>query len=222
MLNTNEHESNENKYEALENNNTEGNDDFFDGLFDDPFAFIKLDKTHKMWMFIKDTFEKLNDGISYLIEVQKQQANNFERYLQIVADCQKQTAVFANNHFEKHALHPAIETVDVLTTLICQIHERTTNLSDAQIQCPLFKAILSSIKQTALVAKAKREYLDIERIEPDELDDFDPNKHEIKQAVVTNDNSKHKKIKETLAPGLIYHSRVLRQAKVSVYRYSEN
>jgi len=220
MLNTNEYESDENKGKVPENNNTEGQDNFFDGLLEELFASIKLDNVHKICALIKDKFEQFNDRFLHLLQEQQKQSDNLERYWQIMADCQKQTAAFANNQFEKNALHPAIETVDSLTLLIEQIHDQTTNLSEAQIQCPLFKAILSSIAQAAQVAQAKRQYLDIEHIKSEELDDFDPNKHEIIQAVVTNDNSKHKKIERTLVPGLIYRSKVLRQAKVSIYRYS--
>jgi len=222
MLNTNKPESDENEYIAPENSNVEDQDDFFDDLFDQSYISSSLDNVHKTCALIKDRLEQFNDSFLHLLKEQQNQSGNLERYWQIVADCQKQTAAFANNQFEKNALHPAIETVDSLTLLIEQIHDQTTKLSEAQIQCPLFKAILSSIVQAAQVAHAKRQYLDIESIEPDELDDFDPNKHEIMQAVVTDDNSQHKKIKETLVPGLIYRGKVLRQAKVSIYRYSEN
>jgi molecular chaperone GrpE (heat shock protein) len=222
MLNTNKPESDENECKVPENNNTEGQDDFFDGLLEELFASIKLDNAHKICALIKDKFEQFNNRFLHLLQEQQKESDNLERYWQIVADCQKQTAAFANNQFEKNALHPAIETVDSLTLLIEQIHDQTTNLSEAQIQCPLFKAILNSVAQAAQVAQAKRQYLDIEHIKSEELDDFDPNKHEIMQAVETNENSKHKKIKETLVPGLIYRGKVLRQAKVSIYRYSEN
>ena len=222
MLNTNKPESDENECKVPENSDVEDQDDFFDDLFDQSFISTSLDNVHKICALIKDKLEQFNDRFLHLLQEQQKQSDNLERYWQIVADCQKQTAAFANNQFEKNALHPAIETVDSLTLLIEQIHDQTTKLSEAQIQCPLFKAILSSIAQAAQVAHAKRQYLDIESIEPDELDDFDPNKHEIMQAVVTNDNRKHKKIKEKLVPGLIYRGKVLRQAKVSVYRYSEN
>jgi len=222
MLNTNKPESDENERKVPENNNTESQDDSFDSLLEELSASIELDNVHKICALIKDKFEQFNDRFLHLLQEQQKQSDNFERYLQIVADCQKQTSAFANNQFEKNALHPAIETVDSLTRLIEQIHDQTTNLSEAQIQCPLFKPILSSIAQAVQVAQAKRQYLDIESIEPDELGDFDPNKHEIMQAVVTNDNSKHKKVKETLVPGLIYRGKALRQAKVSVYRYDEN
>ena len=219
MLNTNKPESDENECTVPENNNTEGQDVYFDSLLEELSAPINLDNVYKL---VKDKFEQFNDCFLHLLQEQQKQADNLERYWQIAADCQKQTAAFANNQFEKNALYPAIETVDSLTRLIDQIHNQTTNMSEAQIQCPLFKDITSSIAQAAQVAQAKRQYLDIESIEPDELDDFDPNKHEIIQVVVTNDNSKHKKIKQTLVPGLIYRGKVLRPAKVSVYRYSEN
>jgi len=219
MLNTNEQESDENK--VPENSESEKMD-FVDDLFEDIFAFINPDKAVKIYGLIRDKIDQFDEKITYLIEEYNQQSTRSDTYLQIVSECQKQTAVFANNQFEKHALHPAIETIDTLTHLIQQIYEQTTKFSEPQTQCPLFSTIISSITQASQIAKEKSQCLDIESIEPEELDDCDPDRHEIRKAVKTNDKSKHKKIKETLVSGLIYRSTVLRQAKVSVYRFSEN
>ena len=221
MSNTNEYESDEDKCNDPEDHDAEDMDDFFDELLDQSFISTSLDRIYKICAFIKDKFEQPGDGILHLAEEQKQQADKFERYLQIVADCQRQTAAVVNTQFETRDLHPAIETVDSLASLIEQIFVQTTNLSEAQIQCPLFKTIISSIEQASQIAQAKCQYLDIESIAPAELADFDPNKHEIREAVETDDSSKYKKIRQTLVPGLIYRGTVLRQAKVSIYRYSE-
>jgi len=49
------------------------------------------------------------------------------------------------------------------------------------------------------------------------LDDFNAKEHEIKQSVTIEDSSKHKKIHQTLIPGLMYRGKVLKVAQVSVY-----
>ena len=218
MLDKNESELNENRQDTTENNKAGTMDDWLQV----PFAFINFEKACTFFESIKNRFEQLEDGILASVDEQKQRTDSLEKYFQIVADCQKQTAAFANNQYEMHALHPAIESIDTLSRLIQQIYQQTTNLSEAQNQCPLFGTIINSISQASQIAKAKCQFLDIEPIEPEEFGDFEPDKHEIKDAVNTDDNSKHKKIKKTLVPGLIYRGIVLRQAKVSVYRFNEN
>jgi len=148
--------------------------------------------------------------------------NNQVDYIKIVADCQKQTAELANNALERHALNPAIETVFVLTGLFHEIHQQTVTLRENQSCCPMFRPILDSIAEAVNLAEAKCQSLDIEKIAPADSEDFDPQRHEIGQTAISKDSDMHRKIERTLVPGLIYRGKVLRQAKVSVYRYVEN
>jgi hypothetical protein len=142
---------------------------------------------------------------------------NQQHNLEIIADCQKQAAVFANAVLERHALHPAIETVFTLRNLLQDLSEQSTSLVSKQITCYLIKPILNSISEAVKIANDKCEYLGIGKISPDELDDFDAKEHEIRQTVPTDDSSKHKKIYQTLIPGLMYRGKVLKLAQVSVY-----
>lgn len=123
---------------------------------------------------------------------------------------------------EHYALHPAIETIAVLTDLIEDLFQQVAALVENQEPCLLLQPVIDSIANAARIAQAKLEYLDIEKIEPEQFDELDSDKHDVKQAVPIDDSSKHKKIERTLVPGLIYRGKVLRQAKVSVYRYSQN
>lgn len=155
----------------------------------------------------------LNVVNSYLPENQQNNSKNLE----MVANCQKQTAEIANAMIERHALNPAIETVFILTNLIHQLAEKTKSSTEQHTTCHLFKPILNSISETVKIANDKCEYLGIEKISPDELDDFNAKEHEIKQPVTTEDSNKHKKIHQTLIPGLMYRGKVLKFAQVSVY-----
>jgi hypothetical protein len=130
-------------------------------------------------------------------------------------------AGFANNVLERHALYPAVETVDFLSSLIGQLSEQAACLAGGQTHCPLFKPLLDSIGEAAKITRVKREYLDMETICPQPLDSLDLEKHEIRQATQTEDAAKHKQVERTLIPGLIYRGTVLRRAKVSVYRHAE-
>ena len=116
-------------------------------------------------------------------------------------------------------MHPAIEAVDALVRQIRHLLEQATSLPENESFCPFVRPIVDSIKHAAQIADAKSKFLDIEIIEPRGLDDLDPAKQEVKQVVPIEDSAKHRKVERTLTPGLIYRGKVLRQAKVSAYRY---
>lgn len=166
-------------------------------------------------------FERLSERLGLLAQAYTNHTSRLESFVQIVAACQKQTADFANHVLERHALHPAAETVDFLATLIGQLNEQAASLVEGQMCCPVFQSLLDSIAEAAKMALAKREYLDIESICPAPLEDLDSEKHEIRQAVQTDDPGKHKRVERTLIPGLIYRGAVLRRAQVSIYRHVE-
>ena len=217
MLDKNETELNENKQDVTESNKAGS----MGGWLQVPFAFINSEKACTFFESVKNRFEQLEGSVLASVDKQKQRTDSLERYFQIVADCQKQTAAFANNQFEKHALHPAIETVDLLSRLIQELYEQSNDLTltDSQPQCPVFSTLIHSITQVSQIAKQKCLSLDMELIEPNRFDNFDPGKHNIEEALNTNDSQMHKKIFEMLNPGLLYRGTVLRQAKVSVYRF---
>ena len=218
MENADEHKVNNNESGSPEFDTPNGKNDWLKV----PFAFIDFEKATTVAKSITNRFEQLETIVFTSVEECKKNTDRLEKYFKIAGDCQKQTAAFANNQLEKHALHPAIETVDALTRLIQQIYEQMTNLSAPQTQCPLFSTLISSVTQASQIAKEKCQSLDIGPIEPKPCDDFEPDKHEIKNVVNTNDREMHKKINDLLTPGLIYRGTVLRQAKVSVFRYCEN
>ena len=164
---------------------------------------------------------RLDTRLRRLTRAYLNQTNRLESYLQVVTACQKQTAEFANHVSERHALHPAVETVDFLATLIGQLNEQAAPLVEGQMCCPVFQSLLDSIAEAAKMALAKREYLDIESMCPEPLDEFDSEGSEIRQAVCTDDPDKHRRVERTLIAGLIYRGTVLRRAKVSIYRHTE-
>ena len=148
-------------------------------------------------------------------------AKRLQDYLEIVAECQKETAKFANNTLERYALNPAIEAIDLLTSQIAEMRRAANSLVGAGAHCPLVESLLNSITDIAKLAQAKREHLDMQAICPQHLAELDPEKHDIRQVIETDDAGKHRKIENTLTPGLIYSGKVLRQARVSVYRHIE-
>jgi len=190
-----------------------------DSSVNESILSVALDGIHKLCESNETQLAQLNDRLSKLLENQQNQTSSLEQYLHIVDECQKELAKLANNQLERHLLHPAIEAVDVLIKQIRHLLEQATSLPENEIFCPFVRPIVDSIKHAALIADAKSKSLDIETIEPRGLDDLDPAKHDIREAVKTDEPSKHRKVERTLIPGLIYRGKVLRQARVSVYRH---
>jgi molecular chaperone GrpE (heat shock protein) len=196
-------------------------DAYLDDFFSKDPDCIGPDHIAKRPEAVTDRLDQLADQVQQLQKKHKTYTTKFEDYFNIVAECQKETAKLANSRLERHLLHPAIEAVDMLARQIQQLLQQVTSLPDNEMLCPFVRPIADSIKHVAVIADDKSKSLGMEVIEPRGLDDLDPDKHEVKQVFPTEDSTKHKKIERTLVRGLMYRGKVLRQAKVSVYRYME-
>ena len=160
-------------------------------------------------------------NVSKALKAGADYATTLERCFDTVGDCQRQTADLANQAIERHALHPSILAVDLLVDTLCQLAQQAEALGNSQPRDPQVMSLLASILSAAEIAESKKASLDIQSIQPAEMDKPDKDMHKIVSAVDTDDQSKHKKIHQTLSVGLIYRGKVLREAKVSVYRFSE-
>lgn len=172
--------------------------------------------------FVRATLTRQLREIKALLSDTLNRSRENESYLQIVAECQKQTAGFANGLLERHALYPAIETVDLLASQIRQLNEQATALAAGRTPCSLLEPLLETIATAAKIAEAKCQSLDMVVIRPQSLDELDPNKHDVHQVIQTDEADCHKRVARILTTGLVYRGTVLRRAKVSVYRHVEN
>jgi len=197
-------------------------DEYLDGLLSGDSGFISRDRIAERLGSIEDRLDQLVDQLRQINESQRERTGELENYLKIVAECQRQTATLANRELERHLLHPAIEAASTLKGLIDDLLEQAAGLPENEAFCPFVKPIVDSIKQAASVAEAETKSLGIETIAPRHLNDLDAHRHDVKQTVAADDNTSHGKIERTLVPGLAYRGKVLRQAKVSVYRYVTN
>ncbi len=209
------------------NNNNETTTCGIDTILEDSFAnesivsvtLYSIDKNCQLLVtYLKQKDEKYFQLCEQLLEMIKKYQNS----LTIITECQKETSSLANNKLENHLLYPAIEAVAALAEQIQNLYEHISSLPETERFCPFVRPIISIIEQASKIAKDKLQHLDISSIEPKELSDLESDKHDVKKAVPTNDIEKHRKIERTLVPGLIYKGKVLRQAKVSVYRNNSN
>jgi len=184
------------------------------------FGFgLALDGVQALYELIESTKKELSCQHQKIAGDNQELTKRLQDYLKIVAECQKETAKLANNTVERYALHPAIEALDLMTFQIVELRREANSLAGAGAHCPLVESLFDSITNIAKLAQTKREHLDMQAICPQHLDELDPEKHDIRQVVETDDAGKHRKIEKTITPGLIYHGKVLRQARVSVYRH---
>ncbi|GAI32797.1 unnamed protein product [marine sediment metagenome] len=139
--------------------------------------------------------------------------------MNIVQQCQQQTAQLVNHDLERHALNPAIETVVALADEIIRadIAKKLTQEFESEVALDLLHEKLHS---SAEIARDRLTYLDIKKINPSSSDTAEPDKHNVCVAIETNNKSLHGKISSVLTEGIIYRGKILKQAKVSVYRYT--
>jgi GrpE protein len=158
--------------------------------------------------------------VSKALEGGKKDLATLEKCFDTLADCQRQTADFANHALQRHVLYPSILAVDLLSSTICQMAQQANALKNSQQPNTQMMSLVESILSAAEIAESKKASLDIQSIQPAEMDELDKDMHQIINAVDTDDESRHKKIHQTLTAGLMYRGKVLREAKVSVYRFS--
>lgn len=131
--------------------------------------------------------------------------------------CQEQTAKFLNNELERHALNPAIKVVVVLADELYRLKDAFNQLqSDYK-----FNTLSQYLEMSRQLADDQLSYLDITRINPSAGQDYDHNAHEICSYTNSPDRGMHGKISSVITPGIIYRGKVLRPARVSVFRHNK-
>ena len=175
---------------------------------------------------IYDFLNKLNSRLirqdkklSDIKESRKKEYTELQTYFQIVSECQKKTAELLNHNLEKHSLFPAILTIEMLSNLICSSTIQAESLVEGENENPKLNKLIENLRDIGRIAVLKKEQLGLLEICPKEFENFNKEQHEIVKAFETEDKNQHKKICQTISAGLIYHDKILRQAKVTVYRF---
>ena len=151
-----------------------------------------------------------------------QQWCQLQECIKTTENCRQENAKILNHELERHTLNPAIETVVQLYDEIISLKNLAEKFKHEAKDCPAIVPLLRALQISADIAEDKLAYLGIERLTPAESDELDPIKHNACHAVQTNSEELHRKVSQLLSPGLIYRGKVLRQARVSVFRYSND
>ena len=202
------------------NKNTAGDSELGKQLKIDQDAVLKAATTIcRFFSSINDLLQQQNKLLIKDIKERRQEKSELKACFNTAANCQKQTADLANQTLQRHALHPAILTVDMLAGLMQQMAKdaevliKDHQLSESSI------SFARSVTDAARIAESKVAQLEIQTICPKEIDDLNSNLHEIVKAVSTDDPDKNRKVAETITAGISYRGKTLRMAKVAVYRF---
>lgn len=171
--------------------------------------------------FFRTMLEDLGKKIQRLNETVDRHERGFQQCVNIVKNCQEQTARILNYEFERHALEPAVETVAALADELLRLDHVARKLLQGNESNVELKTLANELQISGSIAEDKLSYLDIERIRPSRTEVIDPEKHSICDYADTENKALHGRISKLITPGILYRGKMLRQARVSIFRFTE-
>lgn len=186
-----------------------------------PYRFLSDVYLARRFKYFKTVQREVRKEIKQLSNTVEKQGRCLTQCVNALRNFQLQIGKVLNHELERHALNPAIKTAVVLHDEIINLKTIAEKAKQEAKDCPIIQPLLNSLQISACIAEDKLAYLDIEKITASEGDDLDPQKHHCCNSIKTNDGKLHGKVSKLMAPGLIYRGKVLRQAKVSVFCYSD-
>jgi molecular chaperone GrpE (heat shock protein) len=172
----------------------------------------------RVYKLIHRLLRRQHDRFGELTEVVQQQTTGFEQCLNTVRNCQEQTAKILNHELDRHALNPAIESVVLLANELERLHGLATQMIGEGRVCAKVQKLIDDLVVSGQIAQDRLRHLDIEKIAPSLNDNFDPKLHTVCSYSDTNDPLRSGCVSEIITAGIIYRGKVLRQARVSVFR----
>ena len=159
--------------------------------------------------------EKRLDRLDANIE---QQYHRHGEYMSILAACQRDTASVLNREIDRHALHPAIETVVALSEELSHLKDYVSQMPNGSPDHENIEKIGGEIDLSCTVAQERLANLDVQIITADRGQELDARVHSACGSIVTVDRDLQGKISKLVTPGIAYRGKVLRQARVTVFR----
>jgi len=184
-----------------------------------PSAVLYQQYVYSQLNSLNQNFQELRIQIQHLNEIVQHQGQHCDQYVTIVANCQRDTAKVLNQELERHVLKPAVEAIVTLADELFHLDELVKHLCQGAVGSDELEKLGQDVHISNQIARDKMACLDIERITPSKGDNFMPQKHSISAHAETSDKALHGKVKQTITPGIVCRSKVLRQARVSVFLY---
>lgn len=159
--------------------------------------------------------ERQLEGLSTTIEKQYRQ---YDEHMATLAACQRDTAKALNHELERYALHPAIEAVAALAEELFHLQDSARQLLDSGVGDDGAGPLTQEIGISGSVARERLANLDIRTIAPSAREQLDSKEHAVCAYNNTEDEDLHGQIGKLVTPGVVYRGKVLRQARVVVFR----
>jgi molecular chaperone GrpE (heat shock protein) len=147
---------------------------------------------------------------------------NYLQELQAVRVCQQQTAQILNHDLERHALNPAIETIVAMAEEFMRLEQTISHLKLKSGLCPAWAEVAGELEISATVVAEKLRALDIVILRPQCNQPFDAALHDICGQLETGDAQLQSKIQSVIASGIQYRNKLLKRARIIVYRHKSN
>jgi len=159
--------------------------------------------------------EERLDGFGQIVE---QLHRRSHKHMTLLAACQRDTAAVLNHELDRHALHPAIEAIVALAEELSHLKDCARQLLDGCAGREEVGKLRAEMDLSCTVARERLANLDIERIAPAEQEKLDARVHMVCGHVATADEDLHGRIHKLVTPGIAYRGKILRQARVLVFR----
>lgn len=188
------------------------------GSLSSPNTRLPFRVPSRVYKLIHRLLRRQHDQFGELAAVVQRQTTGYEQCLNTVRNCQEQTAKILNHEIERCAINPAIEGVVLLANELERIHGLAAQLIGDGQACAKVQKFIDDLVVSCQIAQDRLRYLDIEKIAPSLNDSFDPKLHTVCSYSDTDDPSCSGCVSEVITAGIIYRGKVLRPARVSIFR----
>lgn len=163
--------------------------------------------------------ESVKDNIAQIETRQKKQENMLEESLDLLDECQE--SMRGLKEVEEERQKQAEESEKKLLQLIMTYGESMNRISsDISGNEQLDPGWKQQMELTQMMLKRAMEEVGISMISDEGLP-ADPARVQVVDQELCSEREKHNCVKSTVIPGWIYGGRILKKAKVSVYKYQE-
>ena len=172
-------------------------------------------KVNRLLKYCKDKLQQLSETVEKL-------NGGYQQCFKALKTCQDQTEKVLQHTLEKHALEPAINTVVDLADELFRLDSIAQKLLKESGCNNELKTLANELQTSAIIAREKQSYLDIEILTPARGSQLDNSLHNICGYANVRDKTLHGRICKLIKPGVKYRGNILRQPKISVFRYTES
>jgi len=147
----------------------------------------------------------------------EQQYGRDDEHIVALAACQRDTAKALNQELQRHAVYPAVEAVAALAEELSRLQERAKEPLDSGDDNGIAQ-LQAEIDISCCIAREKLAALDVQIIAPSRSEELDTTRHAACGYIETAEKNFHGRISKLVTPGLVYRGKVLRPARVWVFR----